>query len=136
MTDLVKEAEKEIIDSAEASDRGHFHALGLFASLPSPIHPSICPPPTHLPSHPSCPAGQALPSICCLSQLGAALFPPSTCIYNSIKSNNPFFLLPLLFLPLLLLLLLLLFMFFSSCAWMSTAERPYTPCRDAVMTHT
>lgn len=85
--------------SSKASDPDFFTTPGLFfASLPSPIHPSICPPPTDLPSHPSGPAGQALPSICCLSQLGAApVPPPCTCIYNSIKNTNPFFL-PLLFL--------------------------------------
>lgn len=83
-----------------------------FLLFASPFPPSIhLSPPTHLPSHP---AGQALPSICCLSQLDAAPFPPSTCIYNSIKRNNPSLLPPPLFFN----------FFLENCAWMSTAERP------------
>lgn len=85
--DIMSERGGEIIDSTEVSDPGH--APGPFASLPSPIHPSICPPPTHLPSHPSCPAGQALPSICCLSQLGAALFPPPLAFTIQLKATTP-----------------------------------------------
>lgn len=60
-----------------------------FASLPSPIHPSICPPPTDLPSHPSGPAGQVLPSICCLSQLGAAPVPPPLAFTIQLKTPTP-----------------------------------------------
>lgn len=127
----MSEVDRQIVDSTEASDPGHFHAPGPFASLPSP-HPSIYLPSTH-PSPLSpllpCRAGPAFhllsvparsspvhPPLAFTIQLKATT--PSSSSLSSSSSHSSSTPSP------------------SLCAWMSTAERPYTPCRDAVMTHT
>lgn len=126
--------EREIMDSTEARRRSFSCTRPFFASPPSP-HPSIYLPSTHpSPLSPLSPC-RAGPAFHLLSvPARSSPVPPPLAFTIQLKATSPF-LLPLLFLPLLLLLLLLLISFFS-CAWMSTAERPCTPCRDAVMTHT
>lgn len=93
--------------SSEASDPARFPTPDLFFFSPclSPFpHPSIYQPSTHRsPLSPlwPCRAGPAfhLLSVPARSSPGPPPPPlPSTCIYNSIKNTNPFFLLPLIFL--------------------------------------
>lgn len=113
-----KERRRErIIDSTEATDPGHFHAPGPFAS-PFP-HPSIYLPSTHPSPLSPCRAGPAFHLLSVPAR--SSPIPPPLAFTIQLKATSPFFLLPLLFLFLLLLISLL---FFFSCAWMSTAERP------------
>lgn len=88
---------KGLSDPIEARDPCHFHALGPFAApFPLPIHPSALHPPI-FPLTPLTLQGRpCLPSVVCPSS--EQPHRPSIRIYNSIKSNKPFFFL-LLFPP-------------------------------------
>lgn len=106
-TDLRREAGRK----TEATDPGHFHAPGPFAS-PFP-HPSIYLPSTH-PSPLSpllpCRAGPAFHLLSVPARSNPV--PPPLAFTIQLKATSPFF------------FLLLLIISFFSCAWMSTAERP------------